>query len=124
MAEFPPLVYCEDQCSTNGTYVNGVLIGNISCHRSPYLLSDGDVITIRPYWAFTFNQSVTDSQHQLDELQMRELEVLSPYFRYSSDLIFHSFSKTDISSDPRGLVVGFVSMYFWQLKRELRCNLH
>jgi hypothetical protein len=54
--EVPPLVYCEDLESTNGTYVNDVLIGQICRERIGYLLSDGDIIEIRPSWRFQFRQ--------------------------------------------------------------------
>lgn len=75
VAEFPPLVYCEDQCSTNGTYVNDVLIGKLSSPGSPFLLSDGDVITIRPHWAFVFHQEMTEKPYELADLQKMELQV-------------------------------------------------
>ena len=58
--EIFPMVYCEDQISMNGTYVNGVLIGNEKQAekngKTPYLLTDGDVIQIRPFWKFKFHQ--------------------------------------------------------------------
>ncbi|KAG0648580.1 Serine threonine-kinase Chk2 [Hyphodiscus hymeniophilus] len=54
---FPPLVYCEDLESSNGTYVNEVLIGMIGTEKTAHLLCDGDVISIRPSWQFTFHQS-------------------------------------------------------------------
>ena len=76
VAEFPPLIYCEDQDSTNGTYVNDTLIGKLSSPRSPYLLRDGDVISIRPYWTFQFSQESLDEGNPLDSLQTQEIEVL------------------------------------------------
>jgi hypothetical protein len=54
----PPLVYCEDMESSNGTYVNGDLIGIMGKEKVAYLLCDGDVIEIRPNWKFTFQQSI------------------------------------------------------------------
>jgi hypothetical protein len=53
----PPLVYCEDLESFNGTYVNDNLIGIIGKEKMPHLLCDGDVIEIHPNWRFTFQQS-------------------------------------------------------------------
>jgi len=56
-APFPPLIYCEDLESTNGTYVNGALIGRITHERVGHLLCDGDAIEILPSWRFRFHQS-------------------------------------------------------------------
>lgn len=75
VAEFPPLIYCEDHGSTNGTYVNGTLIGKMSSPRSPYLLSDGDVISIRPYWTFLFSQKSQNVEREMDDIQTQELKV-------------------------------------------------
>ena len=54
--DLPPLVYCEDLESFNGTYVNDVLIGEIARERVGRLLCDGDLIEIRPFWKFRFYQ--------------------------------------------------------------------
>lgn len=56
LAEIPPLVYCEDLESTNGTFVNGQCIGRVSGEMRGYLLSDGDVVEIKPHWRFMFHQ--------------------------------------------------------------------
>ncbi|KAF4628498.1 hypothetical protein G7Y89_g9659 [Cudoniella acicularis] len=73
--EIPPLVYCEDLESSNGTYINGVLIGIIGRERIGHLLSDGDVIEIRPFWRFLFHQpsydTVSRSTTELNDLQER-----------------------------------------------------
>lgn len=55
-ASDPPLIYCEDLQSTNGTFINNVMIGNINTEKVGFLLSDGDVIKIQPYWIFHFSQ--------------------------------------------------------------------
>ena len=75
VTKFPPLVYCEDRCSTNGTYVNDTLIGKMSSPRSPYLLSDGDVISIRPHWTFLFIQNTQEEVRVVDDIRTQELEV-------------------------------------------------
>ncbi|CAG8984035.1 hypothetical protein HYALB_00002976 [Hymenoscyphus albidus] len=55
-SEIAPLFYCEDLNSSNGTYVNGNNIA-IQCRESMgWLIKDGDIINIRPYWQFTFSQ--------------------------------------------------------------------
>jgi pSer/pThr/pTyr-binding forkhead associated (FHA) protein len=54
-----PMVYCEDLESLNGTYVNDSLIGKLNYRRPPCLLSDGDVIAIKPNWKFHFRQPGT-----------------------------------------------------------------
>lgn len=53
------MVYCEDLESLNGTYVNDNLIGRLNYRRPPCLLSDGDVIAIKPDWKFRFHQPGT-----------------------------------------------------------------
>lgn len=55
--ELPPLIYCEDLESSNGTYVNDILIGIMGKEKIARLLCDGDVVEIRPSWKFTFHQS-------------------------------------------------------------------
>lgn len=75
MAEYPPLIYCEDRQSSNGTYVNDTLIGTYASPRSPYLLNDGDVISIRPHWTFHFHQTRQADGRTLDYLQTQEIEV-------------------------------------------------
>lgn len=71
------MIYCEDLESSNGTYVNGFLIGIMGNERIGHLLSDGDVIEIRPYWKFCFSQPAIDN-HQKDHRdadQLNELQV-------------------------------------------------
>ncbi|TAQ83849.1 hypothetical protein B7494_g7825 [Chlorociboria aeruginascens] len=55
-SRLPPLIYCEDLQSVNGTYVNGTLIGMLGREKVGHLLCDGDVIEIGPHWKFTFRQ--------------------------------------------------------------------
>lgn len=50
-------MYCEDLESSNGTYINDILIGKITQERVGYLLCDGDIIEIRPRWKFRFRQT-------------------------------------------------------------------
>ena len=70
----PPLVYCEDLESLNGTYVNGRLIGRISQERIGHLLCDGDLIEIKPLWKFRFHQAihecVTRNPREQDDLMV------------------------------------------------------
>jgi hypothetical protein len=72
---FPHLIYCEDRMSSNGTYVNSTLIGKQSCPRSPYLLTDGDTIAIRPHWKFRFNQWPIAPLRSFDKVQVNEMKV-------------------------------------------------
>jgi pSer/pThr/pTyr-binding forkhead associated (FHA) protein len=70
----PPLIYCEDLESSNGTYINGDLIGIIGKEKVAHLLCDGDVIELRPNWKFTFQQS----NHQMifpTSVQAKDMEV-------------------------------------------------
>lgn len=71
----PPLIYCEDLESRNGTYVNNLLIGMLDQPKGAYLLSDGDTIKIPPFWTLTFQQSNPSGQHFLNEIQEAEQEV-------------------------------------------------
>ena len=70
----PPLIYCEDLQSFNGTFVNDVLIGNIYSEKVGHLLSDGDVVEIRPHWKFRFHQPIHQSIG-LDKSLTHELKV-------------------------------------------------
>ncbi|RDW89508.1 hypothetical protein BP6252_01540 [Coleophoma cylindrospora] len=56
-----PLIFCEDLESRNGTFVNGNLIGKFGNERIGYLLSNDDVIEIRPHWTFRFMQRGTQA---------------------------------------------------------------
>lgn len=73
----PPLIYCEDLESSNGTYINGELIGIIGKERVPHLLCDGDVIELTPNWIFRFQQSshrmIFPSSRQTRDMQVRRL---------------------------------------------------
>lgn len=79
MSEFPPFIYCQDLGSTNGTYIDELLIGNERLVGSPRILNDGDVISIRPYWFFRFHQKL-DNQRGFDSLQTKEIEVCDKLF--------------------------------------------
>lgn len=68
-------VYVRDQKSFNGTYVNGLLIGNADRISSGYLLNDGDVIEIRPYWKFTVRQTWAVLEQALNAAQQDEAKV-------------------------------------------------
>jgi pSer/pThr/pTyr-binding forkhead associated (FHA) protein len=72
--DFPPLVYCEDLESSNGTYVNDALIGIICRERRGFLLNDGDIIEIRPSWKFQFHQPIHEITPR-DETELEDLEV-------------------------------------------------
>jgi pSer/pThr/pTyr-binding forkhead associated (FHA) protein len=77
--DFPPLIYCEDLESTNGTYVNDLCIGMICRERIGHLLSDGDIIEIKPKTRFRFHQPIHQpefrTKQQFDDLEV----VLAPY---------------------------------------------
>lgn len=72
--QYPPLVFCEDLQTTNGTYVNDLLIGKMGSDRGPFLLSNNDVISIRPFWTFQFHQQATLGKC-LNDLQAKESRV-------------------------------------------------
>lgn len=68
-------VYVRDRKSVNGTYVNGKLIGSGPEISSGYLLQDGDVVEIRPYWRFTFTHHSKPMDSSLSEIQIQEAKV-------------------------------------------------
>lgn len=67
--------------SANGTYVNDTLIGMHKCPKNPHLLSDGDIITIRPYWKFRFNQSLPIRARTFNDIQTQEMKVCRASFQ-------------------------------------------
>lgn len=74
--DVPALVYCEDFQSLNGTYVNGVLIGEMYRDKVAYLLTDGDIVEIKPSWKFRFHQPnsgfVTSQQGNTADIKVIE----------------------------------------------------
>lgn len=72
---YPPMCYCEDLDSLNGTYVNDVLIGSNKNPGSPFLLSDGDIISLKPDWTFKFRQLTKAQDEQLSSDQLQETKV-------------------------------------------------
>ncbi|KFY25824.1 hypothetical protein V493_04424 [Pseudogymnoascus sp. VKM F-4281 (FW-2241)] len=66
------MFYCEDLGSANGTYVNNNLVGRRSRPGNPYLLSDGDTITLRPTYSLEFKQSIEKQRGEMDALQLQE----------------------------------------------------
>ncbi|EGX90857.1 serine/threonine protein kinase, putative [Cordyceps militaris CM01] len=68
-------VYVRDRKSCNGTYVNGLCIGDSSQTSSGYLLADGDVVEIRPFWQFLFKQKTLAPEEPLNKLQMQESQL-------------------------------------------------
>ncbi|KAK7415089.1 hypothetical protein QQX98_006121 [Neonectria punicea] len=70
-------VYVRDRKSSNGTYVNGQLIGMGPRISPGYLLQHGDVIEIRPYWTLTLVQDRAPPRHDLDSLQAEECKLFS-----------------------------------------------
>ncbi|KAF7544281.1 hypothetical protein G7Z17_g10078 [Cylindrodendrum hubeiense] len=76
-------VYVRDRKSSNGTYVNGELIG-IGPEISPgYLLQDGDIIEIRPYWTFAVIQERQPPRHDLDTLQLEESKLFEGKYTFT-----------------------------------------
>lgn len=68
-------IYVRDRKSINGTFVNGQPIGIGPELSAGFLLDDGDVVEIRPYWKFSFNQTATVIRHELTRTQQAECEV-------------------------------------------------
>ncbi|TVY16057.1 Meiosis-specific serine/threonine-protein kinase mek1 [Lachnellula arida] len=85
-SDLPPLVYCEDLESSNGTYVNDGLIGIIGQERRGFLLNDGDIIEIRPGWTFQFHQSVHDIVTR-DIAELNDLQHFQDRFSVSDRIL-------------------------------------
>ncbi|KAM3518932.1 hypothetical protein NHJ13051_007853 [Beauveria bassiana] len=68
-------VYVRDRKSYNGTFVNGLCIGDSHRMSPGYLLTDGDIIEIRPYWQFLFKQETLAPEESLNKLQMQESQL-------------------------------------------------
>ncbi|KAM0743789.1 hypothetical protein ACQRIT_002048 [Beauveria bassiana] len=68
-------VYVRDRKSCNGTFVNGLCIGDSHRMSPGYLLTDGDIIEIRPYWQFLFKQETLAPEESLNKLQMQESQL-------------------------------------------------
>lgn len=65
--------------SLNGTYVNGQLIGMAPMISPGYLLSDGDVIEIKPHWKFKFSHHINSPMESpLSDVQLKEAKVCIP----------------------------------------------
>jgi pSer/pThr/pTyr-binding forkhead associated (FHA) protein len=74
----PPLVFVRDRGSSNGTSVNGQVIGKGSKLSPSRLLEDGDVITIgsHPHLRLRFTELAhAQSSYTLSHLQRQEVEV-------------------------------------------------
>lgn len=91
--DFPPLIYCEDLESSNGTYVNGVLIGKITQERVGYLLCDGDVVEIRPLWKFRFHQMNYQVDTRSKGLWSDREACVSSFCSVYSSLFYIVFSR-------------------------------
>lgn len=68
-------IFVRDRKSCNGTWVNGHLIGSVPKISPGYLLRDGDVVEIRPFWKFVVAQDHSPPRTELTSLQSRECEV-------------------------------------------------
>ncbi len=68
-------VYIRDRKSVNGTYVNGVLVGAGPSLSPSYLLQDGDVIMIKPFWKFVFQQPRDEFMNGPTAIQIQERNV-------------------------------------------------
>ena len=68
-------VYVRDRKSCNGTYVNGIKIGSAPHVSSGYLLQDGDIVRIPPFWSFELIQPNYPQMEELTPNQLFECEV-------------------------------------------------
>lgn len=80
-------VYVRDRQSSNGTYVNGELVGVGPDMSSGYLLQQSDLIEIRPHWSFVFEQTHDTPCHELTTVQVKESDVSLSHSRLKRILI-------------------------------------
>lgn len=69
------MFYCEDLDSANGTYVNNILVGKNKEPSNPFLLSDGDMITLQGRFLFLFKQAIERQRGKMDALQLADTAV-------------------------------------------------
>ncbi|KAM3463035.1 hypothetical protein NHJ6243_003650 [Beauveria neobassiana] len=80
-------VYVRDRKSCNGTFVNGLCIGDSHRMSPGYLLTDGDIIEIRPYWQFMFKQETLVPEESLNKLQMQESQLFKEKYTIKSRVL-------------------------------------
>ncbi len=81
------MVYCEDLESTNGTFVNGHCIGSFGQERIGYLLSDGDVVEIRPRWRFQFRQLSVQRATEKNRNELEGMKHFQDQFHVSNRIL-------------------------------------
>lgn len=109
------MYYCEDLGSTNGTRVNNALIGRNNKPSNPFLLSDGDIITVRPGFSFEFKQPIERQRGEMDAIQLEEMAVgFCRELCSLSNFIRHS--RRGIPSPIDFLGVAFTARYIWREK--------
>jgi hypothetical protein len=96
--DHPPLVFVRDRGSSNGTVVNGQLIGKGAALSPSRLLEDGDTITIgghphlRLEYTLLVNSHNWRPSYTLSQLQRQEVEVGRQFlFLVFDDLKFCAF---------------------------------
>lgn len=111
-----PLIYCEDMDSSNGTYVNKHIIGMQGRESPGWLLTDGDVINIRPYWKFRFSQPITKDTPDVAALEKDKdnMAVCRLLLVWNSCLSFTSISGTSSKYPRVSSAVGFLLLFIWQ----------
>lgn len=112
-----PMVYVRDRQSLSGTLVNGKTIGSREHGVTPgHLLSQGDIITIQPFWEFAVSLQDRDSwRFSLNQIQYRETEVTHNVFQSPRDrlLIRQRRSMTDIASLIEYWAVDAMAGFIW-----------
>lgn len=90
-------IYVRDRKSFNGTYVNKLLVGQGPDLCSGFLLQDGDIIEILPYWKFILHQENSPPSVELSKIQLAESRVrtLSKQL-YDGQHSLDSFFRTNI----------------------------
>jgi hypothetical protein len=100
--EYQPLIYVRDRQSLSGTSVNGRIIGSKAHGVTPgYLLSQGDIINIKPFWEFFVTLQDQDGwKFPLNQVQHIETQVVhDASILACAELLTHQrLSMTDTAS--------------------------
>lgn len=116
----PPLVFVRDRGSSNGTCVNGHLIGKRSKLSPARLLEHEDKITIGqyPHLTLVYTQLLNvQSSYTLSDLQRQEVEVRWPFTgatqpssNLSHQLFRNKFGVTDRTIGDGGHALVFLAI--------------
>ncbi|KAI6390032.1 hypothetical protein MCOR24_010440 [Pyricularia oryzae] len=97
-----PMVYVRDRQSTNGTFVNGYLIGQGALKTPGRLLSNCDFVTIEPHWRFTIDQDDTPTvRNSLPPLRPADAKAIKHFKITSRSLGSGAYATVFLAEDRK-----------------------